>query len=133
MPAHAQGPEPPLPVLALGPAVDRDDVPGLCQRLLALLEDSDAAVVLCDAGAVADPDMVTVEALARLQLTARRHGRRLRLHRANRRLRELLALAGLQDVLPLRGALRLDMWRQPEQREQPLGVKERVEPDDPAG
>ena len=123
-------------VWRLGPAVTRDGIPGLCEQLLTLLRDSDAAVVLCDVGAIAEPDLVTVEALARLQLTARRRGHRLRLYGARRRLRELLALTGLGGVLPLHGGplpLGLEIRRQPEQREQPLGVKERVEPDDPAG
>jgi hypothetical protein len=47
-----------------------------------------------------DPDAVTVEALARLQLAARRHGCRVRLRNASPGLRDLVAFMGLRDVLP---------------------------------
>jgi hypothetical protein len=47
-----------------------------------------------------DADAVTVDALARLQLAARRHGCRVRLRRASRELGELVAFMGLEDVLP---------------------------------
>ncbi len=44
-------------------------------------------------------DLVTVDALARLQLAAGRHGTRVRLRNASAELLELVALAGLADVL----------------------------------
>jgi hypothetical protein len=47
-----------------------------------------------------DPDAVTVEALARLQLATRRHGYRVRLCNASDELLDLLAFMGLRDVLP---------------------------------
>jgi len=80
------------------------DVPGICERLRVSLEGSDADLVVCDVGALAGPDVVTVDALARLQLTARRLGHRLRLRHASSELEELLALVGLSDVLPQCGA-----------------------------
>ena len=49
----------------------------------------------CDVAAVEGPDLGTVEALARMALTARRLGRHLELRRARPELRELLELAGL--------------------------------------
>jgi ABC-type transporter Mla MlaB component len=49
----------------------------------------------CDVAAVEDPDLGTVEALARMALTARRLGRHVELRRARPELRELLELAGL--------------------------------------
>jgi ABC-type transporter Mla MlaB component len=67
--------------------------------LAVLVEQSGADVVLCDVGGV-DPDAVTVEALARLQLAARRHGCRVRLRNASPGLRDLVAFMGLRDVLP---------------------------------
>ncbi|HEY6379266.1 MAG TPA: STAS domain-containing protein [Candidatus Dormibacteraeota bacterium] len=79
--------------------IARSDLPGLCNRACGLLERSDAAVVLCDVGSVG-ADAVTVDALARLQLAARRHGCQVRLRRASAELRELLAFMGVQDVLP---------------------------------
>jgi ABC-type transporter Mla MlaB component len=81
-----------------GPIV-RADLPGLCTRVCALLEKSDSGVALCDVVGV-DPDAVTVDALARLQLAARRHGCQVRLRNASGELLELLAFMALRDVLP---------------------------------
>jgi len=44
-------------------------------------------------------DAVTVDALARLQIAARRHQCQLRLRGASNELRELVAFMGLRDVL----------------------------------
>ncbi len=79
--------------------IARDDLPGLCQRVCALLETSGADVAVCDVSGV-EPDAVTVDALARLQLAARRHGCQVRLCRASSELLELVAFMGLRDVLP---------------------------------
>ena len=79
--------------------IRRDDLPGLCSRVCALLERSSAAVAICDASGV-EPDAVTVDALARLQLAARRKGCRVRLRNASPALLELVAFMGLTDVLP---------------------------------
>jgi len=74
------------------------DLPGLCQRVCALLEDSGAGAAICDVRGV-DPDAVTIDTLARLQLAARRHGCRVRLQHASKELRDLVAFMGLADVL----------------------------------
>jgi ABC-type transporter Mla MlaB component len=79
--------------------IARTDLPGLCDRVCALLERSAAEVVLCDARDV-DPDAVTVDALARLQLAAGRHGSQVRLRHASDGLLDLVAFMGLRDVLP---------------------------------
>jgi ABC-type transporter Mla MlaB component len=79
--------------------IARTDLPGLCTRVCALLERSEAQVALCDVSGV-EPDAVTADALARLQLGARRHGCRVRLRNASDDLVELLCFMGLQDVLP---------------------------------
>jgi ABC-type transporter Mla MlaB component len=79
--------------------ITRDDLPGLCDRVCALLEDSRARVALADVTCV-DPDAVVVDALARLQLAARRHECQVRLLHASSGLLELVAFMGLQDVLP---------------------------------
>jgi ABC-type transporter Mla MlaB component len=81
-----------------GPIV-RADLPGLCERVCALFERSGADVALCDVRGV-DPDAVTIDALARLQLAARRHGCQVRLRHPSKELLELLAFMGLRDVLP---------------------------------
>lgn len=73
----------------------------LCACLRALLVDGDTGFIICDVGALVDPDAVTVDALARLQLTARQYGRQLRLRHASLELRELLAFMGLRDVVSL--------------------------------
>ena len=56
------------------------------------------SVACCDVGGVA-ADAVTVDALARLQLAARRHGCGCRLRGASDELRGLVAFMGLADVL----------------------------------
>jgi ABC-type transporter Mla MlaB component len=85
-------------VFAITGPIDQSDLPGLCDRVCGLLASSRADVALCDVGGV-DPDAVTVDALARLQLAARRHGCTVRLRHASHELRELVAFMGLADVL----------------------------------
>jgi ABC-type transporter Mla MlaB component len=101
------------------------DAAALCERARLELERSGAEVLVCDVAAIHRPDAGTIEALARLQLTARRLGCRMRLRHPSPELAELLALFGLKDVL------RVEPVRQPEEREQPRGVEERVQGDDP--
>jgi ABC-type transporter Mla MlaB component len=81
-----------------GPIV-RADLPGLCDRICGLLAASRPDVALCDVGGI-DPDAVTVDALARLQLAAGRSGCQVRLRNASSELLELVAFMGLRDVLP---------------------------------
>ncbi len=92
-------PEPSTGILVIEGPVSVADVPRLCERLRALLAHSDVKVVVCDVGTLA-ADAVTIEALARLQLTARRHGRRIKLKRTSCDLDRLLEFAGLDEVLP---------------------------------
>lgn len=119
--------------LAIGGRVARAGTPRLCERVRALLEGSDTKLVVCDVGALIDPDVETIDALARAQLTARRLGGRVRLRNASSELQELLSLAGLCDVVPLHGGLRLESWGQAEEREQGRGVEEEADPHDPTG
>jgi ABC-type transporter Mla MlaB component len=79
--------------------IARDDLAGLCDRVCALLGESGGGDVYCDVSTV-EPDAVTVDALARLQLGARRHGCRVRLRNASAELLELVDFMGLADVLP---------------------------------
>jgi ABC-type transporter Mla MlaB component len=120
-------------VLGIGGPIARGDVPGLCERLRVVLEGSGAEVVVCDVGALVDPDAVTVDALARLQLTARQLGRQVRLRHSSCELQELLSLMGLCDVVPLCAGLRLGPRGQTEEREQASGVQEEGHPADPTG
>lgn len=122
--------EPDTAVMTLAP-MTRADVSTACTRLRALVGASDADVVVCDVGAL-EADLVAVETLARLRLTARRLGCGLRLRGASRALEQMLAFCGLCDVLPVEEGLVLrGNGGQPEQREQALGVEERVEARDP--
>ncbi len=113
----------------------RADVPAACERLRALIGacDADTVVVVCDVGGVV-ADLVAVEVLARLRLTARRLGCGLCLRGSSRAFEQMLASCGLCEVLPVEGEL-LGGWRwhgrQPEEREQPRRVEEGVETRDP--
>ncbi len=82
--------------------IARSDLPGLCDRVCALLTTSGAAIARCDVRGV-EPDAVTVDALARLRLAAGRHGCTVHLVNASRELLELVSFMGLADVLPGRG------------------------------
>jgi len=79
--------------------VERTDLPGLCERVCSLLEVSGADVAVCDVHGV-EPDAVTADALARLQLAAGRRGCQVRLRNASTDLLDLLLFMGLRDVLP---------------------------------
>jgi STAS domain len=65
--------------------------------------------IVCDVGALA-ADVVSVDALARLRLNARRAGLDVRLHEVSSALQDLLAFVGLADVL------RVETGGQPEER-----------------
>ena len=84
------------------------------------------STIVHDVGAISLPDAGTIDALARLQLGALRHGFRVRLRGASAELLELIALIGLSDALPV------VLQRQPEDREERLGVEEVAELDDPS-
>jgi ABC-type transporter Mla MlaB component len=79
--------------------ISRADLPGLSDRVCALLAETRAEVVRCEVNGV-EADAVTVDALARLQLAARRHGCRVRLCGASDGLLALVDFMGLEDVLP---------------------------------
>jgi ABC-type transporter Mla MlaB component len=77
--------------------IARADLPGLCDRVCGLLGGA-VEVAYCDVAGV-EPDAVCVDALARLQLAARRHRCVVRLRHASPELLELVAFMGLEDVL----------------------------------
>ncbi|WP_369036612.1 STAS domain-containing protein [Streptomyces adonidis] len=109
-------------VLVLTGPVTRDEVPGLCEDVRALLAATGAGVVVCDVAGLGPPGLDAVELLARLQLTARRSGGGIRLRDPTPALLALLNLVGLT----------LELEGQPEEREPALCVEEAVEPGDPA-
>ena len=77
--------------------IRRADLPGLCERVCAVLAGTDGALC-CDVQGV-EPNAVVVDALARLQLAARRSGCTVVLECASPDLLELVELMGLDCVL----------------------------------
>ncbi|MEX0755781.1 MAG: STAS domain-containing protein [Actinomycetota bacterium] len=118
-------------LLPLDRRIARAAIPVLCERLRLLLEDAPGPIV-CDVGALVDPDAVTVDALARLQLTAARLGRSIRFRDVCGELRDLTELMGLRDVLPCEEGSGVEPVGQTEEREQPRRVQEERDPGDPA-
>ncbi|MCE3033771.1 MULTISPECIES: STAS domain-containing protein [unclassified Streptomyces] len=112
------------PVLVLPEAVGRDGIPALCAAVRSAPERTGdgARVVVCDTDALGAPDLAQVDLPARLELTARRSGGRIRLRAPAPALRALLAAVGL----------RFQTERQPEEGEPARGVEEAVETGDPA-
>ena len=78
--------------------IERADLPGLRDRVCALLQRARPEVAYCEVGGI-DPDAVTVDALARLQLAAKRRACQIRLRGASDELRALVAFMGLADVI----------------------------------
>lgn len=106
----------------------------MCERVLALLQDAGVELVVCDLGALRHPDAGSVDALARLRLSARRLGCRVVVVNPSARLLELVELMGLAEALLVPGALPLDRPRalgQPEQGEHPRRVEEEGQAADP--
>ncbi|ARQ69299.1 STAS domain-containing protein [Streptomyces marincola] len=103
-----------------GPVV-RSEVQVLCDRLTGMVRGSGARDVVVDLGEVRGTDPATVEAVARLRLTAARLGCRVRFVRVSPGLQVLLGWLGLGEAVG-----------QAEQGEEPGRVQERVEPGDPA-
>jgi ABC-type transporter Mla MlaB component len=111
--------------------IERTDIPALCERARVLLDTAGADRLDCDVGAILAPDAVTVDALARLQLTARRLGRHVRIEHASAELRELFAFMGLSGVVPLGAGSGLEAGRQTEHREELGGIEEEADAADP--
>jgi hypothetical protein len=81
--------------------------------------------IVCHLGALSGADAETIDLLARLQLAARRHDRTLRFVEASPPLQDLIAFVGLEAVL------RVEPRRQAEEGEDPVGVEEERQLDDP--
>jgi hypothetical protein len=108
--------------------VARSGIPELCARLRFALETNPASLVICDATGIDEPDVPTVEALARLQLTAMRLGCGFLLRDPRVELTDLLDLTGLAGVIRAEDRLSLEPRRKAEHREQPGGVQEERDP-----
>jgi anti-anti-sigma regulatory factor len=81
--------------------------------------------IVCDVAALTQADLDAIDVLAKLQLVARRHGYEVRLRGMSRELEALIAFVGLELVLGL------EPGREPEEREDALGVEEEGELGDP--
>ncbi|TDC07247.1 STAS domain-containing protein [Streptomyces sp. 8K308] len=119
--------------------VARADVPGLCERFRAAVEAGGGGPVVVDLGALDRPGPTAVETVSRLALTARRLGCRVSFTGVDDGLRRVLGFLGLAEALtgladlgePGGGGAGRQSVGEPEQREEPLGVEERVDPRDP--
>ncbi|MEV3860524.1 STAS domain-containing protein [Streptomyces sp. NPDC050095] len=109
------------------------DAPQWCDRVRRAARQGDpGGEVICDVSGVTGTDFATIDALARMQLAARRAGGRIRLRDPSPKLALLLQLAGLADTLGLSGSGGQPL-RKAEQREPALAeVQEAVESGDPA-
>jgi ABC-type transporter Mla MlaB component len=114
--------------LSVDGPISRADLAGLSERFRAVLSTSAGGAVVCDVK-TCPADCVTVEALCRLQLAARRQGCTVALRHASTELQDLVAFMGLTEVLP---GSAVESEGQPEEREERLGVEEERELRDPA-
>lgn len=132
-------------VLVLPGLLAPGEVPRLCEAVRALLGTTGARVVICDVEGLGPPGLTAVDALARMELTARRAGGRIRLHGPDPALSALLDLVGLRfetcacsgradcpvaDGPGLPGSV--ETQGEPEEREPAGRVQEAVEPGDTA-
>jgi STAS domain len=79
--------------------VARASIPEICEQVQALLGSTGAIMLIADTKPVTEPDLAAVEAIFRLKLIAGRRGCTMRLVGASPRLLELLAFAGLPDIV----------------------------------
>jgi ABC-type transporter Mla MlaB component len=87
-------------VLMIDAPLTADTVAALCDRVRAALRGADVDLVTCDIRWLTAPDVGVLDALARLQLTARHAGSSIRLRAVSADLSDLLELAGLRGALP---------------------------------
>jgi hypothetical protein len=113
------------PCLVLPAPVRLADVPDLCNRARDLMTRRLDEGLECEVAGTADPDLRTIEALARVELTARRLGTSIRLRGASVELLELLAFCGLPVELVVEGE------GEAEEREEARRVEEERDPGDP--
>ena len=111
--------------------IARGDLDAFCGRVVVLLEAAEAGPVVCDVRALGRPDAVTVDALARLQLVARRHGRPLHLRAACEELQSLLRLMGLREILPCEEGSALEPRGQAEEGKEVRRIQEEHDAADP--
>jgi hypothetical protein len=74
------------------------DLPGLCDRLCALIASDNATNAWCDVSGL-EPDAVAVDALARIRLAALRFGCAVRVRGCSVELSALVQFMGLREIL----------------------------------
>jgi len=111
--------------------VHGSNVANLCEQIRTALANSPSRRVDCDIGSIDRPDAATVDALARMQLAARRLGGNVRFRRVSDEMLQLLSFIGLEDVLLAEFDGGVEPCGQPEEREQCGGPEERVDLADP--
>ena len=82
-------------------------------------------LVLVNCARIRNPDLKTIDYLCRVQLGLKRSGRQACLANSNDDLKALIRFSGLS------GVLRIEVQRQPEEREEPGGVEEERDLGDP--
>ena len=117
------------PVFVIERAFVAADARALAERLCVPLGAGNGEPVLCDASALVQPDLGTIDGLARLALATHRLGHGLRLCQASSELTGLMALVGLAGVVPCAESA-VEPRRQSEHREEPGGVEEEDDPAD---
>ena len=83
-------------VFAIGGPIAREELPSLCEAFRVIAKGR--SEVVCDVGGIR-PDLVAVDALARVAVTAKRLGCRVRVRGASEELCALAAFLGLECVL----------------------------------
>jgi ABC-type transporter Mla MlaB component len=86
-------------VVVVPDVLSPDAVAELCERVRAFVESRATMPVVCDVSAITAPDATSLDALARVQLVARRAGIPVGLRNAPPVLLDLLELAGLSDAI----------------------------------
>ena len=124
-------PRQPNTIVLVLDSLDPTDVASLIDHVVLGTQANAPTVILCDLAQLTDADMATVDALARLALRARRLGCSISLRDPSSELCELVAFAGLGDVLRRAPVSGVEVVGEPEQREEALGVEEERDPADP--
>jgi hypothetical protein len=109
------------PPVELSGHIGSADADRLCACVTATAARDPSDPICYDVAAVESPDVGTVDALARMALTARRLGRRLEIRGTRPNLGELLALAGLEGSA-------VEVVGQTEEWEEALGIEEERDP-----
>jgi ABC-type transporter Mla MlaB component len=124
-------PRQPNTIVLVLASLDPADVGPLIEHVVPGADPDGPSLILCDLTQLAAADMGTVDALARLALRARRLGCSISLRDPSSELCELLAFAGLDDVLRRSPDSGVEVVGESEQREEPLGVEEERDAADP--